>query len=74
MTLLVPTLGELRKLLADEGLPPTGVEYGFDLADEAPPGYLPDSLVVSRRTCELVLDGAYDDCPDATPIEELHGE
>ena len=70
---LVPTLGQLREALRDEGIPPPDTEYAFDTqpASEALPGYLPDLLVVPRRMCELTLAGAYDGYPDETPIEAL---
>jgi hypothetical protein len=70
---LVPTLGQLRKALRDNGMPPPHTEFAFDTqpASEVRPGYLPDCLVVHRRTCELALAGAYDSYPDETPIEAL---
>ena len=68
---IVPTLGDLRKSLSHEGMPPPHTEYTYDLETEGAPGFLPDCLVVSRRLCELALAGAYDRYPDDTPIEEL---
>ena len=68
---IVPTLGDLKKSLGDEGLPPPGADLGFDTETEGAPGFLPDSLLVSRRLCQRALEGAYDGFPDDTPIEAL---
>ena len=69
---IVPTVGDLRKTLRDEGMPPgTTGEWTYDLETEGAPGFLPDCLVVSRRLCELALEGAYDRYPEDTPIEKL---
>lgn len=49
---------------------PSGIEAKECIAC-GEPAYLPDWLLVNHQTCQLVLDGTYDHCSDATPIEEL---
>jgi hypothetical protein len=64
-----PTLGDLRRLLLDPEVRAGKYMIYFDAQDATGGYYI--AACVTRDTCARLLDGEFDELPDAMPIEEL---